>query len=43
MARFIIQNRVLDEANLKKFNLNGYMFYPEKSNDDQFVFIRNSL
>ena len=43
MARFIIQNRVLDEGNLKKFKLNGYMFYPEKSNDDQFVFIRNSL
>ena len=43
MARFIIQNRVLDEANLKKFNLNGYLFCPEKSNDDQFVFIRNSL
>ena len=41
MARFIIQNRVLDEADLKKFNLNGYLFYPEKSNDDQIVFIRN--
>ena len=43
MARFIIQNRVLNEANLKKFNLNGYLFNPEKSNDDQFVYIRNSL
>ena len=41
MARFIIQNRVLDEADLKKFNLNGYLFYPEKSNNDQIVFIRN--
>ena len=41
MARFIIQNRVLDEADLKKFNLNGYLFYPEKSKNDQIVFIRN--
>ena len=41
MARFIIQNRVLDEADLKKFNLNGYLFYPEKSNNDKIVFIRN--
>lgn len=41
MARFIIQNRVTDEADLKKFNLNGYLFNPEKSNDDQIVFIRN--
>jgi uncharacterized protein len=43
MARFIIQNRVLDELGLKKFNLNGYLFCPQKSNNDQFVFIRDSL
>ena len=43
MARFIIQNRVLDEANLKEFNLNGYLFSPKKSNNAQIVFIRDSL
>jgi cytoplasmic iron level regulating protein YaaA (DUF328/UPF0246 family) len=43
MARFIIQNRILDEASLKNFNLNGYMFSPEKSNNNQMFFIRDSL
>ena len=43
MARFIIQNRLSDEADLQKFNLNGYLFSPEKSNDDQVVFTRNVL
>ena len=43
MARFIIQNRLSDGADLQKFNLNGYLFSPEKSNDDQIVFIRNVL
>ena len=43
MARFIIQNRVLDEANLKNFNLNRYLFSSKKSNNSQFVFIRDSL
>lgn len=42
-ARFIIQNRILDEASLKNFNLNGYMFSPEKSNNNQMFFTRDSL
>ena len=43
MARFIIQNRVLDIDDLKNFNLNRYLFNPEKSSDDRIVFIRDTF
>jgi len=42
MARFIIQNRIVNTADLKEFDLNGYSFSNEKSNNDKFVFLRNS-
>ena len=31
MARFIIQNKLQSEEDLKKFNLDGYIFNAEKS------------
>ncbi len=40
MARFIIQNKLQSEEDLKKFNLDGYIFNAEKSSEDKFVFIR---
>ena len=40
MARFIIQNRLVNEEDLKKFNLDGYSYNVEKSKEDKFVFIR---
>ena len=43
MARFIIQNRVTDEANLKFFNVNGYLFDSKKSSKDKLVFTRDTL
>ena len=40
MARFIIQNRVNNEEDLKKFDLNGYNYNAEKSSEGKLVFIR---
>ena len=40
MARFIIQNKLQSEEDLKKFNLDGYIFNAEKSSEGKFVFIR---
>ena len=40
MARFIIQNRLQSEKDLKKFNLDGYVYNAEKSSEGKFVFIR---
>ena len=40
MARFIIQNRLKSEKDLKKFNLDGYVYNAEKSNESKLVFIR---
>ena len=40
MARFIIQNRLKSEEDLKKFNLDGYSYNSEKSSDGKLVFIR---
>jgi cytoplasmic iron level regulating protein YaaA (DUF328/UPF0246 family) len=40
MARYIIQNRLLDPKDLKQFNLNGYNYISEKSDDNKFTFIR---
>ena len=41
MARYIIQNRLVDPEGLKNFNLGGYSFNKEKSDNDNFVFLRN--
>ena len=40
MARFIIQNRLQSEEDLKTFNLDGYNFSSEKSSEGKLVFIR---
>ena len=40
MARFIIQNRLQSEEDLKKFNLDGYNYSSEKSSEGKLVFIR---
>ena len=40
MARFIIQNKLQSEEDLKKFDLDGYIFNAEKSSEGKFVFIR---
>jgi len=40
MARFIIQNRLQSEEDLKKFNLDGYSYSSEKSSEGKLVFIR---
>ena len=40
MARFIIQNRLQSEKDLKKFDLDGYVYNAEKSSEGKFVFIR---
>jgi uncharacterized protein len=43
MARFIIQNRIKDEENLKNFNVNGYLFDSQKSSKDKLVFTRDTM
>ena len=40
MARFIIQNRINNEEDLKKFDLDGYNYNAEKSSEGKLVFIR---
>lgn len=40
MARHIIQNRIDDPADLRKFNAGGYRFMPELSDDDKLEFHR---
>ncbi len=40
MARFIIQNRLQSEEDLKKFDLDGYVYNTEKSREGKLVFIR---
>ena len=40
MARFIIQNRLQSEEDLKKFDLDGYIYNAEKSSEGKLVFIR---
>ena len=40
MARFIIQNRLIESKDLKKFNLDGYSFNSQKSDENKFIFIR---
>ena len=40
MARFIIQNRLKSEEDIKKFDLDGYNYFAEKSGEGKLVFIR---
>lgn len=41
MARYIIQNRIQDEAGLKRFNLEGYQYSAEDSGPNKPVFLRS--
>ena len=41
MARFMVQNRVETEDDLKGFGEDGYAFEPGLSNDEDLVFVRN--
>jgi cytoplasmic iron level regulating protein YaaA (DUF328/UPF0246 family) len=40
MSRFIIQNRLSDPEAIKAFDVEGYVFNPELSKGDQWVFTR---
>jgi cytoplasmic iron level regulating protein YaaA (DUF328/UPF0246 family) len=40
MSRFIIQNRLSDPEAIKAFDVEGYVFNPEQSKGDQWVFTR---
>jgi cytoplasmic iron level regulating protein YaaA (DUF328/UPF0246 family) len=42
MARFMIQNRIETVDGLKEFNLDGYGFRPDLSNEAAFVFTRRA-
>ena len=42
MARFIIQNKIENAIDLKDFDSTGYKYQPSESNDNTFVFHRNS-
>ncbi|WP_435230676.1 peroxide stress protein YaaA [Pseudopelagicola sp. nBUS_20] len=41
MARFIIQRRLTDPEGLKDFDLGGYKFRTDMSEDDRWVFVRD--
>ena len=41
MARFMVQNRIESEDDLKGFREDGYAFEPGLSTDDDLVFVRN--
>jgi cytoplasmic iron level regulating protein YaaA (DUF328/UPF0246 family) len=40
MARYVVENRISDPADLKGFNLDGYRYYAAESKPDQPVFRR---
>ena len=40
MARFIIRNKLQSEEDLKKFDLDGYIYNAKKSSEGKLVFIR---
>jgi cytoplasmic iron level regulating protein YaaA (DUF328/UPF0246 family) len=42
MARFIIQNRLVDFEEIKNFHLDGYVFDPHKSDENKYIFIREN-
>jgi len=43
MARFIIQNRLKDRAELQDFNAGGYSYQPDRSDADNLVFMRDAV
>ena len=40
MSRFIIKNQLTQAEQLKDFNLEGYVYSAEHSNEDELVFMR---
>ena len=42
MARYIIQQRMTDTDRLKDFNVDGYVFQPDKSDKQKMIFLRNN-
>jgi len=42
MARYIVQQRMVDIEKLKSFNDGGYVFQPEKSDKQKMIFLRNN-
>lgn len=40
MARYVVENRISDPADLKRFNLDGYKYYAAESKADKPVFRR---
>ena len=41
MARFIVQNRLSDPAQIVEFDLGGYAYQPEQSTPEKPVFLRD--
>jgi cytoplasmic iron level regulating protein YaaA (DUF328/UPF0246 family) len=41
MARFIVQNRLKERAELQDFNAGGYLYQPDRSDEKKMVFARN--
>lgn len=42
MANYIIKNKITDPEDLKKFNIDNYIFDAKSSNKDELTFIRSS-
>ena len=40
MARYMMENRLTDADALKAFDLGGYAYQPDLSEDDKLVFVR---
>jgi cytoplasmic iron level regulating protein YaaA (DUF328/UPF0246 family) len=43
MARFIVQNRLKERAELQRFNVGGYAYQPHQSNAETLVFMRSAV
>jgi hypothetical protein len=41
IARFIIQNRLTEIDKLKSFNIGGYAYQPNQSDDNKLVYVRD--
>ena len=41
IARFIIQNRLTEIDKLKSFNVGGYAYQPNQSDDNKLVYVRD--
>jgi hypothetical protein len=42
MARFVVQERIVEPEDLEGFSMEGYGFRPDLSAADEFVFTRES-